>query len=416
MQVLVVQPKNEALPKGTSQQLTQLGCEVCSVSDYDAAIDILNNNSFGAIVLSEPEPKKCTPEHQVAFELFVKQVEAKRIATILYSTGESKSKSKPKEGSLVDHVQSNISTPELKGRIAMIERYQGVVGRLETQLRRMEQLGKLLNEHLRELDQEMELAGRLQQDFLPQLSGRVGKLEYSTIYRPVTWISGDMFDVLPIDDEHTGFYIADAVGHGMASGLLAMYMKKAIVPTRKTGLLCAPQNGNNGTRTPREQEQVQIIDPTEVMEGLNHAMVDQALPDCQFITACYTLFNHNTQTLKFARAGHPYPILIKKSGEVKELNAPGGLLGLSMKEDYPSIEVAFDAGDKIVLFTDGFEPFITSVLRGGVGDVINLDMFKPFASMNIHDMIGEINSLLDGETNWNTPPDDITVMGIELLP
>lgn len=435
MQVLVVQPENESIPTGTAQQLIKIGCEVSNVSGYDAAIDILKDKSFGAILLSQPQPKQCTPEHQVAFELFVKQIESKRIATILYA--QDGASIKPNEGTLVDHVQNNITAPELKGRIAMIERYQGVIGGLETQLLRMEQLGKLLNQHLRELDQEMELAGRLQRDFLPQLSGRVGNVEYASIYRPVTWISGDMFDVLPIDKKNTGFYIADAVGHGMASGLLAMYMKRAIVPAKI------------------QQDQLVIAHPTEVLETLNKAMVDQALPDCQFITACYMLINHDSRTLEFARAGHPHPILIKRNGhpvplplnpqgkdhsaltdsierqpsrgagtkclqarfagEARELITPGGLLGLSESEEYPSMSVPLEVGDKIIVFTDGFEPFLTSDTTNNKGDSLNLDLFKSMSSMNIHEVISELDAMMDVDDNWNKPPDDMTVMGLEIL-
>ena len=133
---------------------------------------------------------------------------------------------------------------------------------------------------------------RLQRDFLPRITGPIENVGIATIYRPASSVSGDIFDIFRIDEDHTGFYIADAVGHGMAASLLTMFIKRAIVPKRV--------DGNDYV----------ILTPSETLTNLNDALADQSLPNYQFVTACYGLINHRTLTLQYARGGHPYPLLI----------------------------------------------------------------------------------------------------------
>ena len=99
-----------------------------------------------------------------------------------------------------------------------------------------------------------------------------------------------MFDVVRIDKDHTGIYIADAVGHGLAASLLTMFIKRAIVPKREA------DHGHT------------VLDPAEVLTVLNDVLAEQSLPNCQFVTACYAVLDHRTLTLRYARGGHPAPL------------------------------------------------------------------------------------------------------------
>ena len=37
-----------------------------------------------------------------------------------------------------------------------------------------------------------------------------------------------MYDVFRIDERHTGIYVADAMGHGIAAGLMTMFLRQAL--------------------------------------------------------------------------------------------------------------------------------------------------------------------------------------------
>src|SRR5688572_8924311 len=83
--------------------------------------------------------------------------------------------------------------------------------------------------NIRRLDEELRLAARLQQDFLPKSLPQVGPVRFHTLFRPAGHVSGDIYDVMRLDETHVGFYIVDAVGHGMPAALLTMFLKNAMV-------------------------------------------------------------------------------------------------------------------------------------------------------------------------------------------
>jgi serine phosphatase RsbU (regulator of sigma subunit) len=52
-----------------------------------------------------------------------------------------------------------------------------------------------------------------------------GACTFTRSSRPAGYVSGDLYDVMRLDEKHVGFYMADAVGHGMPAALLTMFMK-----------------------------------------------------------------------------------------------------------------------------------------------------------------------------------------------
>ena len=261
----------------------------------------------------------------------------------------------------------------------------------------MERLSKHLNQHFCEVDEELRLAGRLQRDFLPDIHKPIGNVRIATVYRPASWVSGDMFDVFRIDEEHTGIYLADAVGHGMAASLLTMFIKRSIVPKRV------------------DADRYAVVSPSEVMAALNDALADQSLPNCQFVTACYALLNHKTLTLQYARGGHPYPILITAGGVVREMKASGGLLGLFKGEEFSVFETRLQPGDKVLFYTDGVELAFQNQGEASLDTTSYQRAFESLAGLPVETMMQRIETRLDAESGSLNPRDDVTIVGLEVL-
>ena len=395
MQVLLVDPSEQVLPPGTDELLCETRWDVARADDYAHAADLAARDPVDAIILSAPVTCHGEPETNDDFETLLRVIESRRIAGVIVS--DHPGDAPPDRGSLVDVVGRDITLAELRGRLATIERYHGMLQRLGGELDHMEQLSARLHEHFREVDQEMRLAGRLQRDFLPDTSEPIGNVRFATVYRPASWVSGDTFDVFRIDEEHTGFYIADAVGHGMAASLLTMFIKRAVVPKRLDGA------------------RYSIVSPSEVMASLNDTLAAQALPNCQFVTACYAVLNHRTLELEYARGGHPYPLVISGDGRITELKCAGGLLGLTAGEVFPTQVAQLREGDKLILHTDGLESLLEHVTAGkanaGGYDVL----FAPHAQLPLRKMLASLEAVLDQEIGSLQPPDDITVVGMEIL-
>jgi len=100
------------------------------------------------------------------------------------------------------------------------------------------------------------------------------------------------------------------MGHGVAAGLLTMFIKEAIVG-RRTHDIASP-----------------VRCPSEVLTSLNADLAAQQLPNCQFVTACYGQIDIQSHEVVFARACHPHPIHISRDGQAREVETAGGLLGV----------------------------------------------------------------------------------------
>src|SRR5215213_1476021 len=114
----------------------------------------------------------------------------------------------------------------IEGELA---RVQKELDTLQRELEELRQRDVVLKTSITRMDQELKLAARVQQDFLPRALPKVSGVSFSSLYRPAGFVSGDLYDVMRLDESHVGIYMADAVGHGMPAALLSMFLKNALV-------------------------------------------------------------------------------------------------------------------------------------------------------------------------------------------
>ncbi|MCH7812992.1 MAG: serine/threonine-protein phosphatase, partial [Planctomycetes bacterium] len=206
----------------------------------------------------------------------------------------------------------------------------------------------------------------------------------------------DIYDVYRVDGQRVAFYMADAVGHGMAASLLTMFIKKAVVSKRI------------------HDRGYELLTPSETVAGLNDALTAQALPNCQFVTACYCLINTDTLEMQYARGGHPYPLLVSADGSLTELKSAGGLLGLFPGDQYPTRTVQLKPGEKIILYTDGLE--FAYEQDKGTADKLHYyrHVFERLARLPVNELVGRIATRLDSEAGSLNPRDDVTVLAVAI--
>src|SRR5687767_9061625 len=110
-----------------------------------------------------------------------------------------------------------------------LDKAQAEIDGLRAEVSVLRRRDETLKFYMHRLDEELRLAARLQQDFLPKNLPQVGNVRFHTLYRPAGYVSGDLYDVMRLDERNVGFYMADAVGHGMPAALLTMFLKNALV-------------------------------------------------------------------------------------------------------------------------------------------------------------------------------------------
>jgi PAS domain S-box-containing protein len=183
-------------------------------------------------------------------------------------------------------------------------------------------------------ERELELARDVQQHLLPSRFPDLGRIDVEVLSQPSQQLGGDYYDVLPVDDRHHGFVIADVSGKGAPAALM-------MASCRASLRLCAPCE----------------LSPAAVLRRVNRALQPD-MPPGMYITLFYCIINLDTLELRFCRAGHESGLLLRAAGGNPVLLGEGGMaLGMAPAELFDSIleegRVVLSPGDLLALYTDG---------------------------------------------------------------
>jgi serine phosphatase RsbU (regulator of sigma subunit) len=274
--------------------------------------------------------------------------------------------------------------------LALVDQLQEQLRALETEVGLLHKRDSALNDYMAKIDEEMRLAARLQQDFLPKKLPEVGNVRFHTLFRPAGYVSGDLYDVMRLDETHVGFYIADAVGHGMPAALLTMFMKNALV----TKEILSP-----GYR---------LLSPSQTMCKLNEVLLEQNLSNATFATAIYGVIDTKALTVSFAKAGHPSPLVLRRGGDVLELEADGGLLGIFPDDTFETRTYQLQPGDRMLVYTDGIE---VAFAEDQIVDARKWrEALASRHALTAEQLVAGFAAHLDGETGSILPKDDLTLI------
>ncbi len=184
---------------------------------------------------------------------------------------------------------------------------------------------------------QLRLASQVQREFLPETLSALGPVRFDLVFRPVDYVSGDIYDVQRLDEEHVGLALADASGHGIPAALLTVYIKRAL----------------RGKEI--EQGTYRLLPPDEVLARLNTELLDAHLTECPFVAAAYAVLNLRTLELQLARGGTPLPLLRRADGEVVPLDCVGSVVGVLPDAHFECRSVQLAPGDAVLLYSDGLE-------------------------------------------------------------
>ena len=238
-------------------------------------------------------------------------------------------------------ISADVPAAELAARIAAAEALQPAIQHLRADVDTVRGLAP--GNPMEDFDEEMRLAARLQRDFLPQSLPEIGPITFASLYRPASWVSGDMFDVFRLDENHIGFYVADVVGHGLPAALLTIFVKKSLQTKRILG------------------NSYEIVPPAITLALLNDDICRQGLTSCQFCTAWYGIIDVRNLHMQWGRGGHPPALLMTPGQAPQRLDGIGPLLGVFPGETFQGREIALSPGQRLVIFSDGAEEAVGGV-------------------------------------------------------
>jgi sigma-B regulation protein RsbU (phosphoserine phosphatase) len=211
---------------------------------------------------------------------------------------------------------------------------QPAVRRLQTELRAAHFVHDGASAEISRLQEELLLAGHIQREFLPKAFPELPGLDFDVLYRPAGFVSGDVYDIVRLDEHHAGFVLADAMGHGVAAALLTLFI---------TAQLSLKQSAADGSR---------LVPPGEALARLNTALCGARGGAARMASAIVGVIDARDGTATLAAAGHPPPVLVTREGP-RVLDVSGTLLGVVEESAYDHFTVRMSRGDVLLLHTDG---------------------------------------------------------------
>ncbi len=305
--------------------------------------------------------------------------------------------------------QRTLADPSSSGDSTTLERLLDHLASVEQQLERvtgqlqdLEQQDHVLQQGVAKLNQQMARARQLQHDLLPRSLPESDSLRISTLYMPAGELSGDIYDVVRLNDRQLSINIADATGHDMAAAMLSIFMKQSL----RAREAIADHAGHAG-----------IEYPHELLSKLNDELVAADLSECHFLTSIHAVFDEADRNLLWARGGMPYPILIRRGESPQRLVSEGGLIGAFEDQQYDAVSTHLGQGDIMLLFTDGLEALLLNAGPGrGVAKLHDTPWCQSLTCDTLETHLHEIEDLLRSTSPDDWPADDVTILALEGLP
>lgn len=232
------------------------------------------------------------------------------------------------------------------------------------------------------LEDDLQLAADIQRGLLPRSGIACDKWHVDFAYHPASIVSGDYVDIIERGQEFY-FILGDVSGKGMAASLLMSNLHAVFHSLVPTGM---------------------PLD--ELMARANHLLCESSLAN-QYATLVLGKANRAGE-VEITNAGHLAPVLIKK-GMVGELNHSGLPLGMFCSTEFEVNKVELDAGDSLVLFTDG----VTETVNTDGAEYGACGLFDALGSD--HETTGRIRhclSHIDGFRGTAPRHDDLTILSL----
>ena len=236
------------------------------------------------------------------------------------------------------------------------------------------------------LEQELKVATLIQQQFLPKELPHLPGWNVAAYYQPAREVGGDFYDFIDLPDGQVGIVCGDVTDKGVPA---------ALIMAKTHSILRAD--------APR------LVSPGAVLARANSLLAAE-MPPNMFVTCLYAVLNPTTGQLRFANAGHPLPYRRRAGGGVDELRATGMPLGLLDGMEYEESETVLEAGESILLHSDGIaEAHNAERVMFGFPRLAELVGEGPAGQELIDEVLDQLNGFVGSEAEQE---DDITLVTV----
>jgi serine phosphatase RsbU (regulator of sigma subunit) len=219
---------------------------------------------------------------------------------------------------------------------------------------------------------------------MPELKG----VDVAAYFRPLVNVSGDYYDIIPIDENRTFFLLGDVSGKGLASALIM----GVIVNT------------------------VKIIENKEDLPGVIRA-IDTAIKSMHLQDKYSVLFigiiDTKAMKIRYVNASMADPLIITRAPDgykIKPLSSNCSLVGIIDLDDIKQEEMPLYRGDVVLMASDGVSEVMDS---SGVelGDTeLYLNTVRNSAHKAARHFVNDIADLVLSYNGDKKLRDDVTML------
>jgi len=179
------------------------------------------------------------------------------------------------------------------------------------------------------LEEDLRTAKNIQASLLPKENPQIPGIDIVGAYLPAREVGGDYFDFIPIDDRRFGIAIADVSGKGTSAALLMANLQASL-----RGQALVNQS---------------VKDTVTKINFMLSRFIDRG----KFITLFYGILDVKDRIFTYSNAGHDFPFLFTKDGDLRTLEKGGIILGMFENSAYEEETIQLKPGDSMLLYTDG---------------------------------------------------------------
>jgi serine phosphatase RsbU (regulator of sigma subunit) len=177
---------------------------------------------------------------------------------------------------------------------------------------------------------QLRLGHQIQSSLIPQEAPQVPGWQIAGSSVSATLIGGDYLDYFQLPDGRYGMVVADVAGKGVPAGLIM-----------------------TATRAMFRSAVVQHSEPTRILSAVNRLLCKEDFAG-RFVTAIFLAIDTDAAVVEYAVAGHDSPVIQRaRTGEVERLADPALPMGLQPDREPAHGRFEVQAGDALVIFTDG---------------------------------------------------------------
>ena len=254
----------------------------------------------------------------------------------------------------------------------------------------------LEKEYLKGLERELEIGRQIQAGFLPKEIVSPQGWEISAFFRAAREVAGDFYDVFLVEDDRLALIVGDVTDKGVGAALyMALYRSLLRAYLSTSGFV------KNGTKNGLSEAASFV---NNYICRVHHSVM--------YLTAFMAILDPWSGKLAFVSAGHDFPLVVRRNGDIQELKPTGPAIGILEDRVFGLGEIQLELGDTLLVYTDGLLDLRNNAgssfgpnLRGLVGRKTN----------GTRVLIANIVSQADDFCAGTVQYDDITILGISRL-